>query len=91
MQVKIAVLIAATVAATGCGMVSIPNPTQRGSMTLQADEAGLRAFSDLLAGQITSGKARPNTVDAYWKTRQNQEETARQPGFLESLFSGGVK
>lgn len=91
MQVRIVTLVACTVVATGCGMVSIPNPTQRGTVTLQADEAGMRAFSDLLAGQITSGKARPNTVDAYWKARQNQEETARRPGFLESLFNGGAK
>jgi hypothetical protein len=70
----------------------MPNPLAKGNLTLQSDEAGLRAFSDLLAGQISEGKARPNTVGAYWKNRSEQERelTAREnrPGFLTSLFSG---
>jgi hypothetical protein len=85
-QVSIMVLLAAATVSTGCGLVSIPQPN---SITLQADERGLRAFNDLIVGSATEGKARPNSVSAYWKARNEQEQTERRPGFFTSLLKGG--
>jgi len=93
MQVKIITLVAATVVASGCGVVSMPSPTQKGNILLAGDAEGMRALGDTLIGIQAESKSRPNVKSAYFVNRQYQEAeiTAREnrPGFLESLFSGG--
>lgn len=92
-QVRITVLIAATIAASGCGMMSIPSPAQRGNITLAADAEGMHAFSELLVGSMAQAQGKGKST--YWNQREKYEAnvTARdaRPGFLTSLFSGGAK
>lgn len=51
--------------------------SQEGRVLLMADERGMQAFSDALNGLVTTGKAAPNSDDAYHELRRNQEETRR--------------
>lgn len=82
------VIVLAMGALTGC---AISNPyAERGSISIAADEKGMRAFSDMINSSITNGKASPDKDSAAWEARrlQEREETKRAtaPSFLDNLF-----
>lgn len=77
-----------TLGLTGCAMTS--PYSERGSISIAADEKGMRAFSDMINMSITNGKASPDKDTAAWNARRQQEreETKRvtNPSFLDNLF-----
>ena len=94
-QVNIFLLVAGCVAMSGCGLMSLPSPMQKGNILLAGDADGMRALGDTLIGIQAESKSKPNVKSAYFVNREQQEAeiTAREnhPGFLTSLFSGGAK
>lgn len=80
---------------TGCGLVSLPSPMQKGNILLSGDADGMRALGDTLIGIQAESKSKANVKSAYFVNRSEQEAeiTAREnrPGFFTSLLSGGAK
>lgn len=94
-QVSVFLLIAGCATMTGCGLMSLPSPMQKGTVLLSADAEGMRALGDTLIGIQAESKSKPNVKSAYFVNREQQEAeiTAREnhPGFFTSLLSGGAK
>jgi hypothetical protein len=88
----IALLFAASLLATGCtakGRIS----DSSGYVNLEADEAGMLAFSSLIQGAISNGKASPDQDTTHYQTQRHYEaertKRAVDPGLLEAIFAGG--
>ena len=61
-----------------------------GRFLLSTDAEGMRAFNDGLNGLVTTGKASPDTQDAYWRERENQTKTGGQVKVLRfKAMKGG--
>lgn len=95
-KVVIATILTCTaVYLSGCGVVSLPSPMQRGHILVSGDAEGMRAFGDTINGLVSEGKASADIKGAYWQHREATEaqETARamRPSILENLFGGGSK
>lgn len=93
-KVVIATILTCTaVYLSGCGVVSLPSPLQRGHVLVAGDAEGMRAFGDTLNGLVSEGKASADIKGAYWQHREHAEaqETHRamKPSILENLFGGG--
>jgi hypothetical protein len=76
MQKKIKALVAISLitSQTACSSLVGENlftGEEEGRFLLSADAAGIRAFSDGLNGLVTTGKASPDTKDAYWQRRES--------------------
>lgn len=65
---------------TGCAglMGESMFSSEKGRILISADEAGMRAFSDMYAGAIIEGKGSPDTIGAHTQLRREQEVTTRQ-------------
>ena len=50
----------------------------KGRVLISADEAGMRAWSDMMTGGAIVAKASPDTIDAHTQLRREQEVTTRQ-------------
>jgi len=61
-----------------------------GRFMMSADAEGLRQFGTALNGLVTTGKATPDTKDAYW---QNQDQAVKQKvlRFRPMVIKGGKK
>jgi len=85
--------VLAAFSCTGCGVISASNPTQRGHILIDADEAGMRAFADMQNALVTNGKEDKGIKSAAWAVREAQEtqetERAKIPGTLDKLFGAG--
>ena len=79
----------------GCGVAYAPNPFTKGHIAIVADEAGMRAFSDLQTGLVNEAKTSPDVKGAHYQHRviAEQEETKRAyaPGFLQGLFTPKIE
>jgi hypothetical protein len=80
---------------SACGAVYAPNPFSKGHIAIMADEAGMRAFSDLQTGLVNEAKTSPDVKGAHYQHRDlaEQEETKRAyaPGFLQGLFAPKIE
>lgn len=78
-QSKTRILIACSLIATQTGCASLVGESMftgedEGRFLLSADAEGIRAFSDGLNGLVTTGKATPDTKDAYWQRRDSGDQ-----------------
>ena len=71
-------LLAVAVQLQGCsmsGMQRVFLAEDQGFFELRTDAEGLRAWNDGQNGLVTTGKASPDTKDAYHKLREQQNQT----------------
>lgn len=58
----------------GCaavGMESLFTSEEEGRFFLSADKSGIEAFGRAMNGLVTTGKAKRNVEDSYWKHQNN--------------------
>lgn len=67
-------LISAQTACSGSVSDSFLRSDTQGHFSLEADREGLRAFGDTLNGLVVTGKATPDTKDAYHVNRELQSQ-----------------
>lgn len=65
---------------------------QAGRISLQADEKGMRAFSDLMTGLVNEGRTPKGKKSSHYQLREEQEITSRMPWQvkMQQRFSKGV-
>lgn len=88
---KTLMLVGLTCLLAGCFASTSSYPNEYGTISLQADERGMRAFADMQNALITNGKASANRPTQAWTVRAKQEEEvtkrAFRPSFLDGLFA----
>lgn len=60
-----------------------------GRISISADEAGMRAFGDMITGSITTGKASPDQNTAHHIMRETQERTQALRYTSKTFNKGG--
>lgn len=63
--------VATMVSTTACTSFVGQGIDGRGRVLINADAAGMQAFSDTLNGLVTNGKASPNAETPAWVTRRH--------------------
>ena len=69
------ILIVFLASSTACTTTVGQGWNGEGRVLLAADERGMEAFSDMIQGTITNGKASPDTDTGAWETRRQQIKT----------------
>lgn len=65
---------------------------QAGRISLQADQKGMQAFSDLMTGLVNEGKTPKGKKSSHYQLREAQETTNQLPWQvkIQERFSKGV-
>lgn len=84
-------LILSTGLLTGCTGQFFTPYDQAGRINLSADEKGMRAFSDMMAGLVNESKTPAGTKGAHYQLREYQEATNQLPWKIkmQQRFSQG--
>jgi len=74
-MIKALTIVTLAVTLTGCSSQFFTPYDKSGRISLNADEKGMRAFTDLMAGLVNEGKTPAGQKGAHYILREEQERT----------------
>ena len=72
---KKVILLSILVSFSACSSAFFTPYDKSGRISLNADEKGMRAFTDLMAGLVNEGRTPAGTKSSHYQLREEQERT----------------